>query len=207
MKKRLSGIYAITDERLTPDSTILAQVASALQGGASIIQFRDKSRSDADVKELCMALQRICKKFEALFVIDDRVDLACEIGADGLHIGKDDGSVALARERFVDGILGVSCYGSVAKAKEAQEAGADYVAFGSFFASPTKPHSGIVNMSVLTKAKEQLQVPICAIGGINHENISQIVAHEPDMIAVVSAVFDGDVLQNTKELVAKMEKR
>lgn len=196
---KLEGIYAITDSLLTPDATIVAQCEEALRAGVKILQFRDKERSDEEVKEICIELQKLCRGYEALFVLDDRIDLACEMGADGLHIGKDDGSVAEARKKF-SGILGVSCYGSVAKALEAQSDGADYVAFGSFFTSPTKPKSGIVNLSVLQKAKEALRIPICAIGGINADNIKEIVEQKPDMIAVVSAVFDGDVTQNIKAL-------
>ena len=109
-----------------------------------------------------------------------------------------------ARIIFPKGIIGVSCYGSVRKALEAQNEGADYVAFGSFFYSPTKPHSGIVSMSVMAKAKEALSIPICAIGGINVKNIHEVSAQNPDMISVVSAVFEGDIKYNIAQLTQRI---
>jgi thiamine-phosphate pyrophosphorylase len=108
--------------------------------------------------------------------------------------------LARARDIFPQGIIGVSCYGSIKKALEAQEQGADYVAFGSFYPSPTKPHSGIVSLSVLDKAQEVLTLPVCAIGGINVTNIHEIAAHKPDMISVVSAVWEGDIHRNIRQL-------
>jgi len=162
---RLQGLYAITDEVLTPDAKVLACVQEALEAGVQIIQYRNKTKSDAEVRETCVALQALCREFDALFIIDDRPNLAHAIGADGLHIGKDDMPLREARAIFPHGIIGVSCYGSVKKALEAQEEGADYVAFGSFFPSPTKPHSGIVSKSVVGKAKEALHIPVCVIGG------------------------------------------
>ena len=202
---KLQGLYAITDEILTPDERVVPDVIQALEAGVKIIQYRNKTKSDAEVKEICIALQERCRKYGALFIIDDRPHLAHAIKADGLHIGKDDMPLKDARIIFPDGIIGVSCYGSVKKALEAQEEGADYVAFGSFFSSPTKPHSGIVSMSVIGKAKEALSIPVCVIGGINQENISQIVKEKPDMISVVSGVFDGDIKRNIANLLEKMK--
>lgn len=204
MDKRLQGLYAITDEILTPDATVEKQVREALEAGIKIVQYRNKSATDAQAQELCESLQAMCKAYGALFIIDDRAHLAYKIGADGLHIGKDDISLRQAREIFPHGIIGVSCYGSVKKALQAQEEGADYVAFGSFFPSPTKPHSGIVSQSVITKAKELLNIPVCVIGGINEQNISELAAFKPDMISVVSAVFDGTITHNVKNLLEKI---
>jgi thiamine-phosphate pyrophosphorylase len=202
---RLQGLYAITDEVLTPDAKVLACVQEALESGVQIIQYRNKTKSDAEVRETCVALQALCREFDALFIIDDRPNLAHAIGADGLHIGKDDMPLREARAIFPHGIIGVSCYGSVKKALEAQEEGADYVAFGSFFPSPTKPHSGIVSKSVVGKAKEALHIPVCVIGGINAHNIQEIAQEKPDMISVVSGVFEGDIATNVKNLLTKMK--
>lgn len=193
---QLRGLYAITDEILTPDERVLECVREALEAGVGIIQYRNKTKSDAEVKGICIALQNLCREFNAIFIIDDRPYLACDIGADGIHIGKDDISVKEAREIFPDGIIGVSCYGSVANALKAQEDGADYVAFGSFFASPTKPHSGIVPISVIAEAKKALSIPVCAIGGINAGNIELLAKEKPDMISLISAIFDGDIQKN-----------
>jgi thiamine-phosphate pyrophosphorylase len=201
----LKGLYAITDEKLTPDDTVIDQCAIALQAGIKILQYRNKTNSDDEVENICIELQALCKAHDATFIIDDRPHLAKKINADGIHIGKDDMSIQEARVIFPKGIIGVSCYGSVRKALEAQNEGADYVAFGSFFHSPTKPHSGIVSMSVLEKAKEALSIPICAIGGISVTNIHEISAHAPDMISVVSAVFEGDIKRNIIQLTQGMK--
>lgn len=196
----LSGIYAITDETLTPKTTMLHQVEEALEAGIGLLQFRDKTSSDEEIETLCVHLLHLCRLHDVPFVIDDRAHLAQKIGADGLHIGKDDISLHDAREIFTKGFIGVSCYGSVKKGLEAQNEGADYVAFGSFYPSPTKPHSGVVSMSVLGKAKEALSIPICAIGGINAANIHEISTHQPDMISVVSAIWDGNITNNIQKL-------
>ena len=201
----LKGLYAITDEKLTPDDTVVEQVQTALQAGVKIIQYRNKTNSDDEVENICIELQTLCKAQDAIFIIDDRPHLAQKIKANGLHIGKDDMSIQEARVIFPDGIIGVSCYGSVRKALEAQDEGASYVAFGSFFHSPTKPHSGIVSVSVLAKAKAALSIPICAIGGINVTNIHEISAHAPDMISVVSAVWEGDIKRNILQLTQGMK--
>lgn len=199
------GLYVITDEKLTPDDTVVQQVRTVLQEGVKIIQYRNKSDADSDVEEICIQLQHLCTLYGAIFIIDDRPHLAQKIQADGLHIGKNDISLQEARMIFPNGIIGVSCYGSVRKALEAQNEGASYVAFGSFYHSPTKPHSGIVSMSVLQKAKEALSIPICAIGGINVTNIHEISAHNPDMISVVSAVFEGDIKYNIAQLIQRIQ--
>jgi thiamine-phosphate pyrophosphorylase len=200
MSHRLQGLYAITDEVLTPDTTVVAQVETALQAGANIVQYRNKSAEDAQIETVCRELLSLCQKHNVPFIIDDRPHLAHKIKADGLHIGKDDGPLSQAREIFPEGIIGVSCYGSIRKAKEAQEEGADYVAFGSFFPSPTKPKSGIISMSVIQKAKEALDIPVCVIGGINSSNIHEIAAHKPDMISVVNDIFNGDIKRNITHL-------
>jgi thiamine-phosphate pyrophosphorylase len=204
MRFKLEGLYAITDEVLTPNDEVVKKALVALEAGVNIIQYRNKSQSDDEVEFVCVALQEICRNFNVPFIIDDRPHLAQKIGADGLHIGKDDTPLSEARAIFTQGIIGVSCYGSVAKAKEAQAEGADYVAFGSFFASPTKPKSGIVSKSVIKKAKAALSIPVCVIGGINLDNVNEVVEENPDMISVVSAIFDGDIKENVQNLLQKM---
>lgn len=205
MSALLKGLYVITDEKLTPDETVHTYVEEAIKAGASIVQYRNKTKSDEEVEDVCRKLQALCTQHKVPFIIDDRPSLANKIEADGLHIGKDDMFIQEARKIFPKGIIGVSCYGSIKKAKEAQAEGASYVAFGSFFASPTKPHSGIISMNVLLKAKEALSVPVCAIGGINQNNIAEVASHEPDMISVVSAVFQGDIQSNVSNLIKGMK--
>lgn len=126
-----------------------------------------------------------------MFVLNDEIELAIELGVDGLHIGKSDyDRFDEIRSRF-GGIIGVSCYGDVERALEFQHRGADYAAFGSFFASPTKPDSIIVPKSVISKAKEKLNIPVCAIGGINKSNIDEILEYKPDMIAMISGIWQN----------------
>lgn len=205
MSHLLKGLYVITDEHLTPDETVHSYVEDALKAGASIVQYRNKTKSDEEVEQICRTLQSLCSGYHVPFIIDDRPYLAAKIGADGLHIGKNDMSIQEARKIFPEGIIGVSCYGSIKKAKEAQEEGADYVAFGSFFASPTKPHSGVISMNVLHKAKEAIEIPVCAIGGISQTNIHQIAATQTDMISVVSAAFKGNTQENVSNLIKGMK--
>lgn len=205
MSQLLNGLYVITDEYLTPDETVYSYVEDALIAGASIVQYRNKTKSDEEVEEVCRILQSLCRSHNVPFIIDDRPHLAAKIGADGLHIGKDDMSIEEARKIFSKGIIGVSCYGSIRKAREAQQEGADYVAFGSFFASPTKPHSGVISLNVLHKAKEAVDIPICAIGGISQTNIGQIAATQTDIISVVSAAFKGNTKENVSNLIKGMK--
>jgi thiamine-phosphate pyrophosphorylase len=205
MPHRLRGLYAITDASLTPQSTVVDQVKAALEAGVRIVQFRDKHSSDEAIEQVCIRLRELCHAYDALFIIDDRAALAKRIQADGLHIGKDDVPFDEARATFSEGIIGVSCYGSVRKGEEAEKAGADYVAFGSFFPSPTKPASGIVPITVLEKARSRVNIPICAIGGINAENVHLVAAQEPDMISMVDALFNGDIKSNVSKIRERIQ--
>ncbi|MCO4845131.1 MAG: thiamine phosphate synthase [Sulfurovum sp.] len=205
MSNMLKGLYVITDEHLTPDETVHVYIEDALKAGASIVQYRNKTKSDDEVENICRLLQTMCSQYNVPFIIDDRPHLATKIQADGIHIGKDDMPIQEARKIFPKGIIGVSCYGSIRKAREAEEEGADYVAFGSFFPSPTKPHSGVVSLNVIKKAKEAVTVPICAIGGISQTNIGEIAATNTDMISVVSAAFVGNTQENVSNLIKGMK--
>lgn len=197
----LKGLYAITDDVLTPFETIKDQIEIALQNGVRVLQFRDKKSSDSEVLSICSDLKKLCDSYGALFVLDDRIDIARELGA-ALHIGKDDISLVEARKSF-DGVIGVSCYGDINRAIEAESNGASYVAFGSFFKSQTKPNSEVVSFDVLVEAKQKLQIPICVIGGINISNIDQFNILKPDMISVVNGIFAGDIAKNCCDLLAK----
>ena len=192
----LKGIYVLTDAYLTPKESILTQMERVLKTDVSVIQFRDKYASDEEAESTCRALQALCNRYNALFIIDDRLALAKKIDADGLHVGEDD--VSFEEARAVLGnekIIGVSCYGDVSRALKYEALGADYVAFGSFFDSPTKPNSKVVPRDVLKEAKEVLQVPICAIGGINASNIASLAQYDIAMYSVISAVFENDRIE------------
>lgn len=197
---RLRGLYAITDEYLTPYEEIESYVRKAIKGGARVVQLRDKTRSDEELYGVAMKIKKICQKHKTLFVLDDRVVLAKAIKADGVHIGGDDTPIEVARKILGrKKIIGVSCYGDIQRAREAVEKGADYVAFGAFFVSKTKPHAKVVDKSVLSAAKK-LGVPVCAIGGIDATNAKELVEAGADMISVISSLWSGDVVSNAKKL-------
>lgn len=198
----LRGLYVISDDVLTPSDTLYAQVREALEGGTQVVQLRDKKSSIDKTREMSLNLEMICKEYDAIFILNDKVELAIELGLSGLHIGKSDHHrVKEIRENF-SGYLGVSCYGDVKFAKEMQNKGVDYVAFGSFFSSPTKPDSCVVDLEILTQAKEQLSIPVCAIGGINTHNIAQVMKHKPDMISLISDVWKSDNIESKAKFFA-----
>jgi thiamine-phosphate pyrophosphorylase len=194
-KKSLKGLYVITDNKLTPNDTIIQNVESSLKGGAKIVQLRDKVNDDETIIKIATTLQELCKKYDATFIMNDRVDLAIKLKTDGLHIGKSDYDNFIKIRRDFDGIIGVSCYGNVNKAKEFETFGADYVAFGSFFSSPTKPDSNIVDLETIKVAKNRLNISVCAIGGINIENVQRVLNNRPDMICVISDIFSSDDIE------------
>jgi len=188
-RKKLNGLYVITDDKLTPQASIYEQVELSLKGGAKIIQLRNKSNNIEQMKQTAIDLQNICHKHDALFILNDNVELAIELKCDGLHIGKSDHHrFKEIREKF-DGVIGVSCYEDIELAKKFENSGADYVAFGSFFYSPTKPNSNIIPIDTLKIAKNRLNIPICAIGGINSSNIDDIIKYNPDMVSLISDIW------------------
>ena len=188
----LRGLYAIT--RAHPD--LPQQVELALRGGARIIQYRDKTDDAVRRRAEASALLARCRDHDALLLINDDVELAAAIGADGVHIGRDDASYQHARITLGDdAIIGVSCYNRLELARDAQSLGADYVAFGSFFPSPSKPDAVPADFALLTMAHAELRIPICAIGGIRIKLAPAIVSAGADMVAVISGVFGADDIE------------
>ena len=192
MKNRLNGLYVITDDILTPSDKIFQYVEQALQGGAKIVQLRDKTNDTSTVENMSLGLQELCHKYDALFVLNDKIEIAIKLGLDGLHIGKDDyNNIQEVRKNF-KGILGVSCYNDLNMAKDMQAIGVDYVAFGACFNSPTKPNTSTMDLEIIKKAKYELNIPICAIGGINRDNIKTLLEYKPDMVAIISDIWKSD---------------
>lgn len=188
--RQLRGLYAITPE--TPDlAQLLKMVRAALDGGARLVQYRAKGLGAAERSHQAGALLQLCRKCDVPLIINDDLELAIHLGADGVHLGRDDGDPRRARERFPQGIVGVSCYDDPARAAAAATAGADYVGIGSVFASTTKPQAVRAHLDVLTEAKRVARIPVAAIGGITAANAGQVVASGADMIAVLSALFDA----------------
>jgi len=185
----LRGVYAITDNQLTPETTLLKQVEQALTGGVRILQYRDK-QSPAELRQRqASALARLCHDYDALLIINDDVELARSSEADGVHLGQDDQSISHARDALGDqAIIGASCYNRIELAEHARKAGASYVAFGRFFPSQTKPNAIQAELDVLEQARK-LGLPVCAIGGITRQNADSIISAGADMIAVIDGIF------------------
>lgn len=192
--KPLRGLYLIADFRAdVAENEWLARVALALRGGATVLQYRDKHAAPIIRTARAQALRSLATAAQVPFIINDDVALAADLDADGVHIGRDD--AALARARVVlgpDKIIGVSCYNELTRAQQAQTAGADYVAFGSFFASRTKPLAVRADIELLRAARAQLHVPIVAIGGITPENGEPLVAAGADALAVIDGVLAAE---------------
>jgi thiamine-phosphate pyrophosphorylase len=205
MKTRLHGLYVITDSTLSASTGLINQVSEALEGGARIVQYRDKG-SDPDHRQAeAEKLLTLCRSHEALFIINDDLELAATIGADGVHLGRDDADLDKARRKLgPKAIIGLSCYNELERAREAQSAGADYVAFGRFFPSSTKPKAVQANIGLLHQAKRELNIPIVAIGGITPENGAQLVQAGADMLAVIQGVFTQPDIRNACEKFAKL---
>jgi thiamine-phosphate pyrophosphorylase len=192
MINKLHGLYVITDDKLTPIDTIYKSVELSLRGGAKIVQLRTKIYNDKTISYLSLKIQDMCREYGALFILNDRIDIAIKLGLDGIHIGKDDYmDLKTVRENF-RGVIGVSCYNDLKIAKNAQKNGADYVAFGACFASSTKPNAPTLDLNIIKKAKEKLEIPICAIGGINRSNIKTLLEYKPDMVAIISDIWNSD---------------
>ncbi|HCC47224.1 MAG TPA: thiamine phosphate synthase [Elusimicrobia bacterium] len=193
MKKLPSGLYVITDEKLMRRRDFVRKVAEAAAAGAGIIQLREKASSLRDRLALARAAVRAAHAHGAKLVINDDPELAALIGADGVHLGRDDASVEEARALLGRrAIIGVSCYGDIDLAVRVQKAGADYISFGACFKSPTKPREALVPLSVFAEARRRLQVPLVAIGGITPENAPLVYAAGADLVSVVSSVFAGN---------------
>ena len=180
-------LYAITPE--TPDTdALLAQCRAVLQAGVAVLQYRNKQLHGRT--EQAAALYALCQTFSTPLIINDDWRLANALGAAGVHLGRDDAALTEVRRGFA-GVIGATCHDSLAAAREAQSAGADYVAFGSFFASPVKPAAVRAPLPLLNEAKRILNVPIVAIGGITLENAAAVRAAGADAVAVISAIFSA----------------
>jgi thiamine-phosphate pyrophosphorylase len=204
---RLRGLYAITRDGLA-EATLLAEAEAALAGGAALLQLRDKSADAARRARLAHALAALCRRFDACFIVNDDLALALAVGADGVHLGGTDGDLAAARHATPPGfVLGASCYADFSRAQAAVAAGADYLAFGAVHPSPTKPHAASAPLSLFARARSELAVPVCAIGGITLANAGAIVAAGADMLAVVSDLFAADPSSDSSSVLPQITTR
>jgi thiamine-phosphate pyrophosphorylase len=189
-----TGLYAITQTDEKTNATIVEEVSSAIKGGACVVQHRNKQSTTPTAKEdLARQLLVICQTNKIPFIINDDAELARDIGADGVHIGKHDGEIIACRKLLgPKSIIGVSCYDDINAAVNAQAQGADYVAFGRFFTSSSKPLASPAHTKTLVQAKNQIKLPIVAIGGILPENGAQLLDVGADILAVIGGLFEND---------------
>jgi thiamine-phosphate pyrophosphorylase len=190
----LNGLYLVTPD--CDDTALLCQqVKQAVQGGVSMVQYRHKTASEALRLEQASALLSICREADVPLLINDHIDLARTLDADGVHVGQHDEAVAQARALLGAGkIIGASCYNRFELAEQAQAAGADYIAFGACYPSPTKPEAPRANAALFTQAKQSLSLPVVGIGGITLDNAPPLIAAGADALAVITDIFQaGDI--------------
>jgi thiamine-phosphate pyrophosphorylase len=182
------GLYAITNG---PRAGLEQAVAAALRGGAALVQYRDKTEDAERRREEAGRLCVLCRRHAVPFVVNDDVELALAVRADGVHLGEHDAAIDAARAVLgPDALIGVSCYANLDRARAAAADGADYLAFGAFYASPTKPHAVRAGVELL-RAARPLGLPLVAIGGITPLNAAELIAAGADFVAVISGVFAG----------------
>jgi len=187
-KASLSGLYAITPSGMDRQR-LLFKVEQALKAGTKFIQYRDKQRPAEARYQIAQAIKAQCDHYQALFIINDDVSLALKVKASGVHLGKNDTALDEARRRLSHQIIGVSCYNELDKAVAAQKAGADYVAFGRFFPSKSKPDAIQASLELLHQARSALSIPIVAIGGITPNNGQSLIDAGAHAVAIIDGLF------------------
>lgn len=201
-----TGLYAITDRRLTPPATLTASVEAAIRGGTVMVQYREKSAPMAERLAQARNLQSVCAAASVPLLINDDIALARRVGAAGVHLGQNDGSATEARHLLGDeAIIGITCHADIALAETAMAAGADYLAFGRFFPSSTKPEATAASTDILTTAK-RLGRPVTAIGGVTTENAEGLIRAGADLLAVAGGLFgtSPDVTERNADIFQKL---
>lgn len=188
-ERTLRGLYLVTPDE-TDTGVLLTCVRRALVARPALLQYRNKLLDSAARRAQAVAVLALCRQAGVPMVVNDSLELALEIGADGVHLGRDDGDPAVARRRLgPERLLGVSCYDEWERAVAGARAAADYLAFGTMFASPTKPAAVRAPLALLGRACRELGLPVAAIGGITAENAGELIAAGADLLAVISDVF------------------
>jgi len=205
MKKNLKGLYVITDKKLINRDRFIETVEKSIKGGARIVQLREKGTPENEIISLGREILKVTKSYRIPLIINDSPELAQEIGADGVHLGGEDTSITNARAILGDmAIIGVSCYNQIERGLKAVENGADYVAFGTPYYTPTKPQREPTTIGILREAVNLIKsIPIFAIGGITKENAAPILETGVEGIAVITSVFGSpDPETAARELAA-----
>lgn len=200
----ISGLYAVTPD--TNDTVqLLLQAEAALKGGVRLLQYRNKIANKTLQYTQAKLLLTLCHRYDAKLIINDDINLCIELGADGVHLGATDGEIASARQILgADKIIGASCYNQLDLARSAQVAGASYAAFGACFVSSTKPNAPQAPLSLFTQAKNELTLPLVAIGGITLDNAQSVLDAGADAIAVINALFGAVDITNTARLYSQL---
>ncbi|HUT39792.1 MAG TPA: thiamine phosphate synthase [Gammaproteobacteria bacterium] len=199
------GLYAITDGRARTQADLVRRVEQAIRGGARLVQYRDKQASTDERLARAAALLGLCRQHGVALIINDDIELAAAIGAHGVHLGAGDTAVATARQRLGSrAIIGASCYNRLERAHAAVTEGADYVAFGRFFASHSKPEAVPASPDLLTQARRELPVPVAAIGGITPANGAALVAAGANLLAVIHGVFGQPDIEAAAQAYARL---
>lgn len=200
------SFYFITDNELTQKSEI-DQVIEAIEGGANIIQYRDKKSPKDKIIKIASEIKEICDKNDVIFIVNDYADVASIVDADGLHIGKDDMAYEQARELLKDKIIGVSV-NNTQDAIKAEMMGADYLGVGPIFGTMTKKDAGIpIGIEVIAEVKKVVSIPIVAIGGINAHNVDKVIKAGADSVCAISATVIGDITNNVRFFVNKLQEK
>jgi len=204
--ERMAGLYVILDRQFLAGKDALETARQTIEGGAKVIQFRDKQSRKRELLVVAQKLKELCSQAGVLFIINDYLDLALSIAADGLHIGQEDLPLSVVRRELpIDKIVGCSV-ATVSQATRAQNEGADYIAVGSMFPTTTKKEATVVGVDMLKEVKRIVSIPLVAVGGINQNNIGEVVAAGADAVAVISAVLgERDVKGAVRKLVARMD--
>lgn len=203
-RSAVSGLYAITPD-MADTGQLYDAVHQALAGGVNWLQYRNKAADSRLRRVQAAEIHLLCKYFQVPLIVNDHLDLAMEIDAEGLHVGGDDISPVMARCYFGrDKIIGISCYNQLNRAIEAEEAGADYVAFGAFYPSMTKTGTYQAPIELLTAAKKKLGIPVVAIGGIDLDNAGMLIASGCDAVAVSQALFGAQDIQSAARYFSEL---
>lgn len=206
IKKETMRLYAVTDQTWSNNITLKEQVELAIQGGVTFVQLREKKKSKEEIIQIAREIKQITDKYQIPFVINDNVEVALEVGADGVHVGQEDMKAVEARRILGDKkIIGVSVH-TVEEAVEAQKMGANYIGVGAVFPTSTKKNAVKMSNKTLQDICQAVDIPVVAIGGIQTENIMELKESGIDGIAVVSAIFSKkDIKQAAKELREMVE--
>lgn len=203
MKGAVRGLYAITPA--LPTAELLTAVAAAIAGGAALVQYRSKEAAPSLRRQQAGELLALCRDRGVPLIINDDTELAAALGADGVHLGEKDGAIATARRLLgSQTLIGASCYNDLQRAREAAAAGADYLAFGSFYPSSSKPGARRALPQLLQQAKIALKIPVVAIGGITPANGAPLVVGGADALAAIDGLFGSDDIRAAARRYTKL---